>query len=76
MHVAFKSVRISISVSLLVRAQGDPEEWPLWTRRTGVIVDRIPCPDTKLLVASVGGLGRENSNLSHLLNSKLAYAFT
>ena len=25
-------VRISISVSLLVRAQGDPAEWPLWTR--------------------------------------------
>ena len=29
---AFKSVRISISVSLLVRAQGDPAEWPLLTR--------------------------------------------
>ena len=29
---AFTSVRISISVSLLVRAQGDPVEWPLWTR--------------------------------------------
>ena len=33
---AFESVRISISVPLLVRAQGDPEEWPLWTRRMGV----------------------------------------
>ena len=29
---AFTSVRISMSVSLLVRAQGDPAEWPLWTR--------------------------------------------
>ena len=35
-RAAFESARISICVSLLVRAQGDPEEWPLWTRRTGV----------------------------------------
>ena len=27
-----------------------------------VFVDRIPCLDTKLLTASVGGLGRENSD--------------
>ena len=25
-------------------------------------VERIPCPDTEKLAASVGGLGRENSN--------------
>ena len=30
---AFKSVRMSIRVSLLVRAQRDAAEWPVWTRR-------------------------------------------
>ena len=57
-HVAFESVRISISVSLLVRAEGDPEEWPLWTRRTGV------CQTYPLLTASVG---RENSYFCRVL---------
>ena len=27
-----------------------------------VYVQRIPCPDTEQLAASVGGLGRENSD--------------
>ena len=51
-RAAFESVCISISVSLLVRAQGDPEEWPLWTRRTGV------CRRYPLLAASVGGYAK------------------
>ena len=32
-----------------------------------VFVERIPCPDTKLLTASVGGRGRENSDFCRLL---------
>ena len=43
-------------------APGDPEEWPLWTRERA-LVERIPCPDTEQLAASVGGLGREYSGL-------------
>ena len=33
-----------ISVSLLVRVQGAPEECPLWTRLTGVSL-YLPCPE-------------------------------
>ena len=55
---------------------GCPEEWPLWTRRTGVS-RTFPCPDTKQLAASVGDLGQSHlPRLGELLNSKLAYAFT
>ena len=41
---ATKSVRNSISVSLLVRAQGEPAECPLWTRRRGVCL-YLPCSE-------------------------------
>ena len=54
---------------------GCPEEWPLWTRRTGV--SRTYPLATKQLAASVGGIGQSHlPRLDKLLNSKLAYAFT
>ena len=75
-HVAFESVWISISVSLLVRAQGGPAEWPLWTRRTGV---SLYLPRSEMYVPRAGEVGLSQSyspRLVELLNSKLAHAFT
>ena len=47
-RVATAITRISISVSGFMPAQGEPEERGF--------VERIPCPDTEQLAASVGGL--------------------
>ena len=66
MATAFSSVRVSISVSLLVRAQGDTEKWPLWTRRAGDS-RYLPCPEMYVPRAGVGGLGRENSDFFFFL---------
>ena len=73
-QTATKSVRISISVPLLARAQGDPAEWPLWTRRTGVCL-YLPCPE--MYAPRAGEVGFGQSYLprpAELLNSKLAHA--
>ena len=68
-RAALTPVRISISVSLLVRAQGDPVE--------RVFVERIPCPDTKQSAADTVGLGQSYlPRLAEPLNSKLAHALT
>ena len=53
-------------MSLLVRAQGDPEEWHLWTRRTGVSL-YLPCPEMYVPRAGEGGLGREKSDFCRIL---------
>ena len=57
-------------------AQGDPEEWPLWTRRTGVCRP-YPLPGYKA-ARSERRWPRPKSFaiIDELLNSKLAYAFT
>ena len=66
---AFKSVRNSISVSLLARAQGDPEEWPLRTRRTGVGL-YLPCPEMYVPRAGEVGLGQSHlPRLAELLST-------
>ena len=49
---ATKSICISISVSFLVRALGEPAECPCGPVERGY-VERIPCPDTKQLAGSV-----------------------
>ena len=38
-------------------AQGDPAEWPLWTRRTGVSL-YLPCPEMYVPRAGEVGLGQ------------------
>ena len=53
---AFSSVHPILSVFGLVPTRDEPAECLQWTRRTGV--ERIHCPDTEQLAASVGGLGR------------------
>ena len=58
---AFSSARKIISVSGFMPAQGDPEEWPLCTRRAGVCL-YLPCPEMHVRRAGVGGLGRKYSN--------------
>ena len=55
-----------------VRAQGDPEEWPLWTRRTGFVVVSLAL---ETHVPTAGGVSLRQSYLPILdgfLNSKLA----
>ena len=57
-------------------AQGDPEEWSLWTRRMGVCL-YLPCPE--MHVPRAGGVGLRQSYLprvAEVLNSKLAHAST
>ena len=67
---------MSISVSGFMPAQGDPAEWPLWTRRTGVCL-YIACPEMYVPRAGEVGFGQSYlPRLAELLNSKLAHAFT
>ena len=58
---AVKSVRISISVSLLVRVRDEAVECLPWTRRTGVSL-YLPCLEMYVPRAGDGGLGREKSD--------------
>ena len=73
---AVKSVRISISVFGLVPTPDEPAECLPWTRRTGVCLC-FPCFGN---VSAHSGrrwpAPRVLRFLSHVWNSKLAYAFT
>ena len=53
-------------------AQGAPKSGPCGPVEGGFF-ERTPCPDTKQLAASVGGLGQSHlPRFDGLLNSKLA----
>ena len=57
-------------------AQGDPEEWPLWTRRTGACLYLL-CPEMYVPRAGEVGFGQGYlPRFAELLNSKLAHACT
>ena len=58
---AITSVRISMSVFGYVPTRDEPAECLPWTVER-VYVERIHCPDTEQLAASVGGLGRTSDD--------------